>query len=93
MSVLLSECGSARCQVEAGDYLVVFGTGIRRESKVTAILGSEALEVVWYGAHPDFPGLDQINLRIPHVPRERGVANLSVLEDGQAANNLTLQLD
>jgi uncharacterized protein (TIGR03437 family) len=45
--------------------VALFGTGFRRGVPVTATVGARAASVEFAGASGDFPGLDQINLRLP----------------------------
>ena len=45
--------------------VALFGTGWRRGVPVTATVGGRAAVVEYAGASADFPGLDQINLRLP----------------------------
>lgn len=45
--------------------VALFGTGFRRGVPVTATVGARAATVEYAGASGDFPGLDQINLRLP----------------------------
>jgi hypothetical protein len=44
-------------------YLELFGTGIRGAVKV--FIGPQPVEVVYAGPHPTYPGLDQVNVRLP----------------------------
>jgi uncharacterized protein (TIGR03437 family) len=45
--------------------VALFGTGFRRGVPVTATVGGRAATVEYAGASGDFPGLDQVNLRLP----------------------------
>jgi uncharacterized protein (TIGR03437 family) len=45
--------------------IALFGTGWRRGTPLTATVGGRAAVVEYAGACDDFPGLDQINLRLP----------------------------
>ena len=45
--------------------VALFGTGFRRGLPVTATVGGRAATVEYAGASGNFPGLDQINLRLP----------------------------
>ena len=77
--------GSAN-PLDVDDYLVLFGTGLRKASlsavKVT-IGGREAL-AQFVGAQGGFAGLDQINMQIP--AGVTGVVDLVVSINGKAAN-------
>jgi uncharacterized protein (TIGR03437 family) len=48
--------------------VALFGTGFRRGAPVTATVGGVSVAVEYAGASGDFPGLDQINLRLPTNP-------------------------
>jgi uncharacterized protein (TIGR03437 family) len=45
--------------------IALFGTGWRRSVPVTATVGGRAAVVEYAGASDGFPGLDQINVRLP----------------------------
>jgi uncharacterized protein (TIGR03437 family) len=45
--------------------VALFGTGFRRGAPVTATVGGRAAMVEYAGASGNFPGLDQINLKLP----------------------------
>jgi uncharacterized protein (TIGR03437 family) len=45
--------------------VALFGTGFRRGVPLSATVGGRAATVEYAGASGDFPGLDQINLRLP----------------------------
>ncbi|HKX28392.1 MAG TPA: cellulase family glycosylhydrolase [Blastocatellia bacterium] len=74
-------------------FLVLLGTGIRNRdalSSVTATVGGVASEVLYAGAQPDFPGMDQINVALPRSLAGRGLVNV-VLKVGNAqANPVTI---
>ncbi len=46
-------------------FLILFGTGLRFLSGVSATIGGEAAEVTFAGAAPGLIGTDQVNLRLP----------------------------
>jgi len=54
-------------------YLELYGTGLRNTrvpDQIRAFIGGKEAAVVYAGAHPDFVGLDQVNVRVPaDVPR------------------------
>jgi hypothetical protein len=79
---------------DAGEqvYLVLFGSGLRHASKLTASANGVALPVAYYGAQPQFPGLDQVNLEVPANLAGAGLVNLVVTADGQAANPVTFDI-
>jgi uncharacterized protein (TIGR03437 family) len=71
-----------------GSTLVLYGTGFRYAKNVTASIG----DVQYAGAQGEFPGLDQVNLRLPPTMRGSGTMTLTVTADGVAANALTLRI-
>lgn len=72
-------------------YLILFGTGWRRATEVVARVGGTQVPVVFSGGHPDWVGLDQLNLRIPREMAGRGLVELTVTADGAFANALTVR--
>ena len=74
-------------------FLLLFGSGIRHRgalSNVTATIGGVAAEVLFAGAQGDFPGLDQINLRVPKTLAGRGEVNVVLAVEGKQANAVTV---
>jgi uncharacterized protein (TIGR03437 family) len=57
-----------------------------------AVIGGVEAEVTWAGAQPTFPGLDQINIRLPRSLAGRGEVELTVTVDGRAASVLELEI-
>ena len=56
-------------------YLLLFGSGIRQRSSLSAVIatiGGVYAEVSFAGAQGAFAGLDQVNLRVPRSLRGRG---------------------
>src|SRR6185437_12070173 len=55
---------------KAGDQLVLtlYGTGIRNNTGIenaTALVGGSRAKLLYAGAQPQYPGLDQVNIVIP----------------------------
>jgi hypothetical protein len=80
---------------EAGEqvYLVLFGSGLRHASKLTASANEVALPVAYFGAQAQFPGLDQVNLEVPASLAGAGLVNLTITVDGAAANMVTFDIE
>ncbi|MEK7829441.1 MAG: hypothetical protein AAB401_00060 [Acidobacteriota bacterium] len=78
--------------LDVGDYLVLFGTGLRKASassvKIT-IGGREAL-VQFIGAQGGYAGLDQINTQIP--AGVSGLVDVVVSINGKLANTVKLRI-
>jgi uncharacterized protein (TIGR03437 family) len=78
---------------EDGATIVLYGTGIRHAaSKPVCTVAGQPVEVLYAGAQGEFPGLDQVNLKLPQTLRGVGPAVLELIVDGVAANLVTLTL-
>ncbi|MBI1760530.1 MAG: hypothetical protein HYR56_03750 [Acidobacteria bacterium] len=85
------DLGTASDQV----FLVLFGTGIRGRSSLTAVtatLGGANAEVLFADQVAGLVGLDQVNLRVPRSLRGRGDGNLALSAEGRAANGLLVNV-
>ncbi len=78
--------------IDAGDYLVLFGTGIRHAPKgsVKIMIGGVESPVLYAGAQGSFSGLDQINTQMP--AGVSGVVDLVVSVNGKAANFVKVKI-
>jgi uncharacterized protein (TIGR03437 family) len=87
-------CDTGRCVAaplelgEAGDSLVltVFGTGWRKAESTVATVDGRPAQILFTGAQPEVPGLDQANIRIPREAAGRGEVDIFVIADGVATN-------
>ncbi len=75
--------------------LVLYGTGIRNHgpgsSAVIAQVGGNNVQVDYAGAQNVFPGLDQVNIRLPrNLPV--GTSNIALTVDGIPANTVTIAM-
>ena len=61
-------------------YLVLFGTGLRNASTLTATVGSRSAAVTYAGAQPSFAGLDQVNLLLPTSLAGSGCVNVTPID-------------
>ncbi len=69
-------------------FLALFGTGIRNRAgleSVKAKIGGIPVEVLFAGPQ-GMPGLDQINLRVPHELMGRGEALVEITVEGRPLN-------
>lgn len=86
------------------NYLVLFSTGVRNspaanptdangvaESVVATIQGVPAM-VTYAGRHPDFEGLDQLNIIIPPQLAGMGQVNVRLVVNGQPSNTVTFRI-
>ena len=76
-------------------FLLLYGTGLRSRSALSAVratIGSAVISSTFAGPAPDFPGLDQVNLRLPGTLAGSGQVKLSLSVDGFAANTVLLSI-
>ncbi|MFN0124819.1 MAG: hypothetical protein ACKV2V_30315 [Blastocatellia bacterium] len=78
--------------LDAGDFLVLFGTGFRRvpAETVRVTIGGRDAPVYFTGAHASLVGLDQINTQLPEGLS--GVVDLVVSVNGRMANTVRVRL-
>ena len=76
-------------------FLILFGTGFRYGSGlagVTATLGGSPAEVLFAGPQEQFPGVDQINLRLARTLAGRGTVDIVCTVDGQMSNTVQVNV-
>ncbi len=83
----------------SGAVLVLYATGLRNHRSVEASISSldsparsVPLSVDYAGAHSTFPGLDQVNLRLPADLNLTGRLRLVLRVDGVDANPVAIEL-
>ncbi len=77
-------------------YLVLFGTGIRYRSQlsaVTASIGGVDCPVFFAGDQGTFVGLDQVNIGLPRTLIGRGSVNITLTVDGRTANQVRIEME
>jgi hypothetical protein len=88
---------AAPITMTAGDtyILQLYGTGLRYASggQVSATIAGQTVQVLYAGAQPQYPGLDQVNLQIPASMKGAGTVQIVVTVNGQAANTVTITLN
>jgi cytochrome c peroxidase len=67
-------------------FLTLYGTGIRNGDALEVTVGGVPVEITFSGAHRDFVGLDQVNVKIPRSLAGRGEAAIRLKVNGAAAN-------
>jgi len=83
------DLGAATDQV----ILLLYGTGIRGfTSAVKVTIGGQAAEVLGAAAQSEYPGLDQINVRVPPSLAGKGEVPIAVTVDGKRANTVTVSI-
>jgi hypothetical protein len=72
-------------------FLVLYGTGLRHASSLTASVNGTSLPVAYFGVQPTYPGLDQINLGpLPASLAGAGLENLAIAAGGPASDTVTV---
>ena len=85
--------GGSHGPIEAGETLVLYGTGLRNAAaKPVCTIGGQAVDVLYAGPQGEFPGLDQVNLFVPTSLRGIGAVVLELVVDGVAANPLSVTI-
>jgi uncharacterized protein (TIGR03437 family) len=101
VSVFACASGAGSCQsvpinTQLGDvYLTFYGTGIRNRSSldnVKCTIGGHDAVVTFAAAQSDFPGLDQINVKLPANLQGLGEAPVVFTIDGQTTNQVTINV-
>jgi len=76
-------------------FLVLFGTGIRHRSDLSAVsarIGGVDAPVGYAGLAPGFVGLDQVNVIIPRSLIGRGEVDVVLVVDGKVANTVKVSI-
>jgi hypothetical protein len=66
--------------------LIIFTTGVRRATQVTATAGGRALTVESYLPSADMPGMDEVRVLVPADLRGAGTVNLTVRGEERDSN-------
>jgi uncharacterized protein (TIGR03437 family) len=74
-------------------YLILYGSGIRGGTNVTVTIGGLGAYVAYKGAGGGYPGLDQINVKIPTaLSGHDSDQTVAVVVDNVAANPVTVHI-
>jgi uncharacterized protein (TIGR03437 family) len=81
----------------SGDQLavVLYGTGLRNISAIqnaSITIGGMRANLLYVGAQPQYPGLDQANFVVPRALAGAGEVPVVLTVDGQTANVVTLNI-
>lgn len=91
-------CTSAPMSLgNSGDQLVVtfYGTGLRNNSGLpnsSITIGGARGSLLYVGAQPQYPGLDQVNVVVPTSLAGAGEVPVVLTVDGQTANVVTVNI-
>jgi uncharacterized protein (TIGR03437 family) len=75
-------------------FLVLYGTGIRHrasDASVTATVNAVSVPAQ-SAAQGTYPGLDQVNLQLPHSLAAAGTVDVVISVEGRAANTVTVSI-
>jgi uncharacterized protein (TIGR03437 family) len=72
-------------------YLTLYGTGFHAASQVSVTIGGTPTQVLYAGSQTEFPGLDQINVKLPSGLPEGIDLDISSIADGLQSNQVTIQ--
>jgi uncharacterized protein (TIGR03437 family) len=74
-------------------YLVLYATGIRNHSApVTVTINGQVCATQYAGSHPTYPGLDQVNVRLPAGAFDAGTATVEITADDIVSNTVNVLL-
>ena len=74
-------------------YLVLYGTGMRNRSSLQNVrvrIGGQEGEVLYVGDQFAYPGLDQVNVRLPQSLAGAGLVDIVLSVDGKTANTVKI---
>ncbi len=72
--------------------LTLYGTGLGTTPAVTVKLGGASLAPDYAGPQGPYPGLDQINVRLPAALQGSGVVLLTLGQNGVASNAVKIEI-
>ncbi len=93
--IVLSNPDGTPVTIDPGNFVSLFGTGMRFFSNLPAnaiTIGGVNVPPLFIGAQPNFEGLDQVNLQIPAALAGRGDADLVMTLDGKKSNMVKLRI-
>jgi uncharacterized protein (TIGR03437 family) len=92
--VSVFSCSAASCIATPIDlagntpvYISLYGTGLRLGQNAMSTVGGITAPLLYAGAQPGYPGLDQVNLELPVTLRGRGEVAVVLTVDGQKTNS------
>jgi uncharacterized protein (TIGR03437 family) len=92
-NILMGNPDGTPREIAAGNFVALFGTGLRFSSTPMAItIGTTNVTPLFVGAQGGFDGLDQVNLQIPQSMAGAGEVNLTFTLDGKASNPVRLKI-
>jgi len=91
--ILLGNPDGSPVAIDAGDYVALFGTGMRFASTPMKItLGGMEIDPLFFGPQGFYESLDQVNLRVPQPLAGKGDVDLVLSLDGKTSNIVKLRI-
>lgn len=91
--ILLSNADGAPVPIDAGNYVALFGTGMRFASTPMKItIGGVEIDPLFFGPQGSFEALDQVNLQIPQSLAGKGDVDLVLTLDSKTSNTVKLRI-
>jgi uncharacterized protein (TIGR03437 family) len=75
---------------DARTRVVVYGSGFRNASALSALLGEQTVEVAGVSEAEELPGMDKMVIVLPEDPKLAGAKELTVIADGKESNRTQL---
>ncbi len=73
-------------------YLVLFGTGLRHAHSVSATVAGQLVPISYRGPQLGYPGLDQVNILLPHQFAGSGAVSLLLYADEVSSNAVQISI-
>jgi len=91
--ISLSDADGSPVPIDAGDYVALFGTGLRFASTSMKItIGGMDIEPLYFGPQGSFEALDQVNLQIPQALAGKGDVDLVLTLDSKTSNTVKFSI-
>jgi uncharacterized protein (TIGR03437 family) len=91
--ILLSNADGSPVPIDAGNYVALFGTGVRFSSTPMKItIGGIDIDPLYFGPQGSLEGTDQVNLQIPQSLAGKGDLDLVLTLDGKTSNTVKLRI-
>ncbi len=78
--------------VPPGNYLILYGTGVRAGRDIKAFIGGLEAQVDYAGAQLEYVALDQINIKVPEALTGQGILDVSVTDGLTVSNVVTIDV-
>lgn len=90
---LMSNADGSPVAIDAGSYVMLFGTGFRYASgAMTMSVGGTAVTPLGFASQGQFAGLDQANVQIPASMAGKGDVDMTLTVDGKTSNVVKLKI-